>query len=136
MKLQKLLLATVAVGIAVNIYDYLLHGILLQGPLYSHLTSFMRADASFPLLVLTDFVSALVFVWVYDRVQVAFPSGPMGGAVFGLYAAVLVGFPTWISCYLLFTGFTYGLAWAWTLAGLGWGLIAGAIAGMVYRTRA
>ena len=136
MRIQKFLLATVAVGVAVNIYDYVLHGMLLQGPLYSQLTGFMRADASVPLLVLSDFVAALVFVWVYDRVQSAFPPGPKGGAVFGLYAAVLIGFPTWIGCYLLIAGFTYGLAWAWTFAGLGWGLIAGAIAGLLYRARA
>ena len=135
MRLRNVLLATVAVGVAVNVYDYILHAVLLQGPLYSHLTGLMRPDASIPLLVLTDFVAALVFVWVYDRVHSAFAPGPRGGATFGLYAAVLVGFPTWISCSLLIVGFTYGLAWAWTLAGLGWGLLAGAIAGGLYGAR-
>ena len=133
MRIQKILLATVAAGIAVNIYDFLLHEVLLQGPLYSHLTSFFRADAPLPLIVVSDFVAALVFVWVYDRVQGAFPAGPKGGATFGVYAGVLVGFPTWIMCNLLISGFTYELAWAWTLAGLGWGLVAGASAGAVYR---
>ena len=134
MKLQKILLAALAAGIAVNIYDFLLHDVVLQGPLYSHLTSFFRADASLPLVVLSDFVAALVFACVYERVQGAFPAGPKGGATFGLYAGVLVGFPTWIMCNLLITGFTYELAWAWTLAGLGWGPIAGACVGWVYRT--
>jgi hypothetical protein len=129
MNLPRLLLVAAAVGLAINIYDFLLHGVLLQGPLYSGLTDFMRPDVSPVLLVLTDFVAALVFVWFYDRVRTAFPPGPRGGAVFGLYAAVLVGFPTWISCCLLIGGFTYALAWTWTLAGLGWGLIAGSIAG-------
>jgi hypothetical protein len=132
MRLQKILLAALAAGIAVNIYDFLVHDVLLQGPLYSHLTSFFRPDASVPLLAVTDFVTALVFVWVYDRVQGAFPAGPKGGATFGLYAGVLVGFPTWIMCNLLITGFTYELAWVWTVVGLGWGLVAGACAGWVY----
>jgi len=128
MPVSRLLLTTAAVGVAVNVYDFLVHGLLLQRPLYSHLP-LMRTDMSPPLLIVTDFVAALVFVWVYQRVRPSFGAGPAGGAVFGLYAGVLVNFPTWIASYLLLQGFTYGLAWAWTLAGVVWGILAGAVAG-------
>jgi hypothetical protein len=128
MPVSRFLVTAAAVGVAVNVYDFLVHGLLLQGPLYSHLP-LMRTDMSLPLLVVTDFVAALVFVWVYQRARPSFGAGPAGGAVFGLYAGVLVNFPTWIGSHLLLQGFTYGLAWAWTLAGVAWGILAGAVAG-------
>lgn len=130
MPISKLLVTTVVVGIVVNVYDFLVHGMLLQGPLYSRLP-LMRTDMSVPLLIVTDFVAALVFVWVYQRVRSSFAPGAGGGATFGLYAGVLVNFPTWIGGYLLLEGFTYGLAWAWILTGILWAVLAGAVAGAI-----
>jgi hypothetical protein len=128
MRLGKLLAIALAVGVVVNIYDFVVHGLLLHGLLYSRIPA-MRAEMSVPMLVLTDFVAALVFVWVYQRCRPAFPRGAAGGATFGFYAGVLVNFPTWIVTYLLINGFTYGLAWTWILTGIGWGVLAGALAG-------
>lgn len=128
MPLPRLLLTALIVGIVVNVYDFLVHGLLLAGPLYSR-TPLVRQEASIALLVLSDFIAALVFVWVFQRVRACFPPGAAGGAVFGLYAGVLVNFPTWIVCYILLDGFTYGLAWAWILTGVLWGVVAGAVAG-------
>ena len=131
MKLQTLFVTALVVGVVANVFDFAVHGVLLAGPLYSGLPTLMRTDASMPLLVLSDFVAALVFVWVYARVRVAFPVGPRGGAIFGLYAGVLVSFPTWIVAYLLIAGFTYGLAWTWTIVGIAWCIVAGAVTGAV-----
>ena len=128
MPVSAFLVTAVVVGIVVNVFDFLVHGILLQGPLYSTLP-LMRTDASPPLLIVTDFVAAVVFVWVYQKVRRSFPPGAAGGATFGLYAGMLVNFPTWIGCYLLFNGFSYGLAWAWILTGIMWAVLAGAVAG-------
>lgn len=50
-----------------------------------------------------------------------------------MYAGVLVNFPTWIFSRLLIDGFTYGLAWAWTAIGIVGTVIAGAVAGVVYK---
>jgi hypothetical protein len=130
MPVSTFLIATVVVGIVVNVFDAVVHGFLLQGPLYSTLP-LMRTDAAFPLLILTDFVAAAVFVWVYLRLRASFSPGAAGGATFGLYAGVLVNFPTWIACYLILSGFTSSLAWAWTLAGILWCVVAGAVVGAV-----
>jgi hypothetical protein len=128
MPVSKLLVTAIVVGLVVNVYDFLIHGILLQGALYSKLP-LMRPDASVPLLIVNDFVAAVVFVWVYQRVRPNFAPGAAGGALFGLYAGVLVNFPTWIACYLLLNGFTYALAWAWILTGIVWAVVAGAVTG-------
>jgi hypothetical protein len=128
--LPRLLLTALIVGLVVNLYDFVVHGLLLTGPLYSKLP-IMRQGMSLPLIILTDFVAALIFVWVFQRVRACFAPGAAGGASFGFYAGVLVNFPTWIASYLLLEGFTCGLAWAWILTGVVWGVLAGAVAGAV-----
>jgi len=132
MNVKKMLLATVAVGVVMNVFDFVVQGQLLKG-YYAQFGSLFRTDMPIPWLVVGDFVAALVFVVVYDRVFSSFGGGPKGGATFGLYAGVLVNFPTWIFSYLLIAGFSYGLAWVWTVVGIVWGVIAGAVAGAVYK---
>ncbi len=131
MNVQKLLLAAVAVGVAVNVFDFVVHGQLLAG--YSAQFPIFVTPPPIPWLVVGDFVAALVFVWVYSRVYSSFGGGPKGGATYGLYAGILVNFPTWIFAYLIIKGFTYGLAWTWTVIGIVWCVLAGAVAGAVYK---
>jgi hypothetical protein len=133
MNVKKFIPAALAVGVAVNVFDYIVHGQILQGPVYSQLTTLMRADTPMYWLVIGDFVAAFVFVWVYDRVYGSFGGGPKGGAMYGLYAGILVNFPTWIFGHLLINGFTYGLAWIWTIVGILWGVVGGAVAGAMYK---
>jgi hypothetical protein len=131
MNVKKLLLATVVVGVVMNIVDFLVQGQLLAG-LYANLPLFKR-EPPIPWLVFGNFVTALVFVWVYDRVQSSFGGGVKGGATYGLYAGILINFPTWIFAHLIFEGFPYSLAWTWTLVGVVWCVIAGAVAGALYK---
>ncbi len=133
MNVKKLLLATVVVGVVMNIVDFLVHGQLLAG-YYANLPLFKK-EAAIQWLVIGDFVAALVFVWVYDRVLSSFGGGPKGGATYGLYAGILANFPTWIFANLLFEGFPYGLAWTMTLTGVVWCVIAGAIVGALYNRK-
>ena len=80
-----------------------------------------------------DFIAALVFTWVYLRLAPQAPAGPAGGATFGLYAGVLVNFPKNIFLHLLIQGFPYALSWIWTLYGIMWYVVLGAIAGAMNR---
>jgi hypothetical protein len=132
MNVKKVLLTALAVGVVMNVFDFLVQGMLLSG-WYSQFSILRKGPPPILWLVVGDFVAALVFVWVYDRVASAFAAGPKGGALFGLYAGVLVNFPTWIFAHLIIEGFTYGLAWGWTALGIVWGVVAGAVAGAVYK---
>lgn len=133
MNVKKLLLATLAVGVVWNVLDFLVHGQVLAGVFYSKLPSLFRTEMNPAFFVLGDFVGALVFVWVYDRVYGSFGGGPKGGATYGLYGGILVNFPTWMFMYLVFAGFPYALAWVWTIYGIVAGVIAGAVAGATYK---
>ncbi|MFO7586643.1 MAG: hypothetical protein R6X22_01080, partial [Gemmatimonadota bacterium] len=89
---KKLVLAAIAVGIAVNVFDFVVHGLLL-GSTYASLPEVFRQENNVGWLVALDFLMALVFVWVYVRVRASFAPRATGGAAFGLYAGVLLGFP-------------------------------------------
>jgi hypothetical protein len=134
MNLKKILVPAIVVGIVANVFDFLAHGVILQG-YYMGFTIFNQ-DAPMGWLIFGDFVAALVFVWVYDRVLGSFSADLKGGATYGLYAGILVNFPTWIFSSILFTGFTYGLAWVWTIVGILWGVVNGAVAGAMFKKAA
>jgi len=130
--LKKLVLAALAVGVAINLVDFFVHGMLFENVYYSQVPIFRR-DSTIPFLVLGDFMKGLVFVWVYDRVRGSFAAGAAGGAAFGLYAGVLVQFPANIFLHLLVRDFPYGLTWAWTVYGVVLFVLVGAIAGAIYK---
>jgi hypothetical protein len=136
MNVKKLLLATVVVGVVANVLDFIVHGLILQGPYYSQLTTLFRQDAPRLWMIVGDFVWALVFVWVYSRVYSSFSGGPTGGATYGLYVGILLNFPANLFMNMMFVGFPYGLAWIWVI----WGIIAtvinGAVAGAIYKKEA
>ena len=133
MNVKKLLLATLAVGVVMNVLDFIVQAQVLQGMYYSKLTSLFRTDMPVAGLVIGDFVAALVLVWVYARVMGSFEGGPKGGATYGLYVGVLANFPTWIFLNMLIVGFPYVLAWIWTIYGTVATVIAGAVAGAIYK---
>ncbi|MBK6798255.1 MAG: hypothetical protein IPG76_16125 [Acidobacteria bacterium] len=133
MNLKKFIITGLATGVVGTIYDLVVNGFLLQGPVYSKHMSLFRQDSSMLWLTVANFVGALVFVWFYTKVKGSFSEGWKGGATYGLYAGILINFPTWIFAHLLFNNFSYIVAWAIILSGIGWGIVAGAVAGTLYK---
>ncbi|MDZ7361657.1 MAG: hypothetical protein ONB46_13170 [candidate division KSB1 bacterium] len=85
MNVKKCVIASLAVGVALNVYDFIAHGQILASMYYSKLTTLMRQDAPMHWFIIGDFVAGFVFVWVYDRVYGSFGGGLKGGATYGLY---------------------------------------------------
>ena len=131
MNVQRFVLASLVVGVVMNIVDFVFHGLIMAST-YASLPLF-RQDSQIGWLVFGDFVFAFVFVWVFARVQGSFPAGAGGGATFGFYAGVLLSFPMNLFLHLLFVGFPYSLSWIWTVYGIVLAVIAGAVAGAVYK---
>jgi hypothetical protein len=137
MNIKKLVIATVAVGVVMMVLDFVIHVQILSGPYYSQLPSlFKQSEPPMVWIIIGDLVAALVFVWVYDRVYGSFGGGWKGGATYGLFAGILVNFPTWLFMNLVLEGFPYGLAWIWTIVGVVYGVILGAVAGALYKKEA
>ena len=133
MNAKQLLLTTLAVGIIANVLDFIVQGMILQRAYYARLSGVFREDAPVYWLIIGDFLVALVLVWVYDRVYRSFGGGAGNGARYGLYAGILVNFPTWLFLPVILARFPYGLAWIWTIYGVVFYVILGAVAGAMYR---
>lgn len=132
MQTGRILKTGLAVGVVANIYDFVTNTYLF--PMLGPQPAFMRSmqEMSIHWLVIGDFVGALVLVWFFDKVRAAFGPGAMGGATYGLYAGILINFPTWIFVHLVFRDVGYRDAWMFTVMGIVWGVIMGAVAGAVW----
>lgn len=132
MQTGRILKAGLAVGVVMNIYDYVTNTFVF--PMFGPPPAFMKDMASLPMmwLVISDFVAGLVFIWVFDKVRAAFGPGAKGGATYGVYAGILMNFPLWIVMYLVMKDLPYGVAWTYTINGVVWGVIAGAVGAIVY----
>jgi hypothetical protein len=134
MNVKKLLLATLVVGIVAIIWDYVVHMQILMGT-YSQMAIFNK-DISMLWVIIGDFVWALVFVWVYNRVYGSFSGGPKGGATYGFYAGVLLSFPAMLFNNVLYVDYPYWLAWVQVILGIVYCVIVGAVAGAIYKKEA
>ncbi len=126
MNLSALLKLGMVTGVVLNILDFIVQGNLLAG-MYAANPAFRNTADLVPYLVAGDFAAAFVFCWAYLKLGAATGAGAGGGAVFGLYAGVLIGFPTWIFVHLLVNGIPYGMTWILTI----WQVIAYVIIGAV-----
>ena len=128
MNVKKCLTIGLVLGIVANIIDFVVQGNLLAG--YYAGPPF-RQDNNIPLFIVGDFVAALVFTWFYLRFAASVPAGAAGGATLGVYAGVLISFPTNIFLHLVIQGFPYALSWIWTIYGIVLYVVLGAIAGVL-----
>ncbi len=132
MKNSKFWIAVAVCGVVMNIVDFLFQGMVMTPMYYSKHTDVFIDMANPVWFVIIDFVTVFVLAWVYDKVAGSFNSGWKGGAMYGLYAGILVNFPTWIFFHLFIRGFSYKFAWLTTIYGIVWTVIAGAIITSIY----
>ncbi|MBM3737235.1 MAG: hypothetical protein FJW39_15750 [Acidobacteria bacterium] len=134
MNWKRCLIAIIAAGVVVNVFDMVVHGWLFQQMFYSKLKELFRPEAemNLPMIIFGDFVGAAVLVWFYNRVLASFGPGAVAGAKFGAYAGVFAGFPTFIFMHLTIRGYPYSLAWAMTIYAVVWCTVAGIVAGLIY----
>ena len=126
MDFKKFFTIGLAIGIVVNVMDFVVQGNLLAG---FYRQAPFRQENMIGWMILGDFVAAFVFAWFYLAVAGSFAPGVSGGATMGFYSGVLVNFPAAIFMYLMFQGFPYFLSWIWIVYGIFWYVCAGAIAG-------
>jgi hypothetical protein len=136
MKTSRFWIAVLGAGLVMNAFDFVVHGQLLNGMYYAKMPSLFNSTANPAWYILGDFLSVLVLAWFYDMVSGSFPTGAAGGAKFGAYAGILISFPTWLLTSAMIIGFPYGLAWLWTILGVAWGAIAGAVVAALYKKSA
>lgn len=133
MNLKRFLVAGLAGGVVANVMDAVVHGQILTAKYYAQMPGLFRQDNRLPWLIGGTFVAALVLAWVWTKVHTCFGGGAKGGALGGFYAGVLINFPGQAFAYLMFAGFPMALACLWTIYGILWAVVVGAVIGALYK---
>jgi hypothetical protein len=136
MQVGRIIKTGLAAGIVANAWDFAINTFLMPMLQRAPESVYLPEELMIERLVITDFVAAFVFVWFYDRVHSLFGSGAKGGATYGLYAGILINFPMWLMIANLFRGYPYVDAAIWTANGLLWGVVVGAVTGLVWEKTA
>lgn len=131
--MKKYLAASIAVWVWLLVWDNFIAGTVLGSAMAS--IPGVRADYSKVWEAVGDLCSALVLCGVYGRTRAVFGEGLKEGAIFGVYAGVLLGFPTWLNMTNYF-GWPYASSWMFTVVIIALYAVAGAIAGAVYKAMA
>ena len=79
-----------------------------------------------------DLCAAMMLTGVYARVRGVYGVGAKNGAIYGVYAGLLINFPTWLFM-TVYAAWPYALTWTMTVAGTLVTVVAGAIIGTVYQ---
>ena len=128
--MKNYLAAAVAVLVWYLIWDNFL-GAMVMGSTMSQIPG-MVAEVSKQWETIGDLFAALMVTGVYARTRGVFGVGPKNGAIYGVYAGLLINFPNWLFMSVYF-GWPYKAVWMITIALTLLTVVAGAIAGTVYQ---
>lgn len=120
-------------GIVAAVWYVVFDMFLMEPVLGSYLAGVpgMNAAPAMMWVVIGDVVACLVLAAVYARTRSIFGVGLKNGATYGVYAGVLINFPTWLFM-SVYAGWPYASAWAMTIASLFYVTVGGALIGLVY----
>jgi len=125
------LAAAVAVLVWFLVWDNFLAGMLI-GSTLAQIPGIV-AEVSKLWETVGDLFAALMLAGVYARVRGVYGVGAKNGAVYGVYAGLLINFPTWLFM-TVYAGWPYAVTWTLTIALTLSTVVAGAIIGTVYQT--
>jgi len=122
----KVLLTGLVGGIVVNIYEFIMHGMIMRGT-YESYEVFAREPASPLWFVLLAVIIGIAGAMIFAKTRAAWGPGTKGGLVFGAFVGIIAFFAQFYYP-LTIAGFPYYLAWCWGgIAFIGW-LVFGAVA--------
>jgi len=127
--MKRTAIAVVAVYVAVSIYDYVLHGVLLTS-LYASSAQLWRPMAEYRmgLGMIVTLVSAACFVLVYSQFIAgkSLKTALLYGLILGVGQGMSMGYGSYAVMPI-----PYMLALAWFLGSIGHNLLAGAVTGWI-----
>ena len=132
MKSARFWIAVAVSGVVMNIVDFVVQAMIMTNMYYLKHPDVFLTTTNPAWYILGDFVTVFVLAWVFVKVAKSFSAGWLGGAAYGLYAGVLVNFPTWIMTHLLLKGISYKFAWFSTIYGIVWTVIAAVVIAAIY----
>ena len=132
MNWSKVLIAGIVGGIAANIADFVMHG-LIMGKTYMKYTDVFSQEQANPFYFLAiSLLMAFFMAAIFAKTRGSWAAGWVGGATFGFWIGLFMFFSNFIPA-LVVDGFPYFLSWCWGGMGLIAATVMGAAIGAVYK---
>lgn len=128
--MKNFLAAVVAALVWFLVWDNFLSGMLIGSTLAQ--IPGVVAEVSKLWETVGDLFAAMMLTGVYARVRSVYGVGTKNGAIYGVYAGLLINFPTWLFM-TVYAGWPYSVTWTMTIALTLNVVVAGAIIGTVYQ---
>lgn len=132
MNWTRIVAAGLAAGIATNIADFVMHGMIMAATYKRYTQVFSQTPANpawFALVAVCIGVAAAI---LFGRTRNAWAPGWQGGLTFGFFLGLVAFFPGFYNP-LVIDGFPYYLSWCWGGITMIDSLIAGAVLGAIIK---
>ncbi len=134
MNWKRLIIAWIAVFIAFQVMDYVVHTLIL-GPTYMAMTDVWRSDMMDKMWMFIPMGIIITFLFVYIFVKGYENKGRMEGLRYGLIIGLFMNIPAAFSSHVLYP-IEMGLAVKWFVFGMVEFIIAGIILAAIYKPKA
>lgn len=132
MNWTKALIAGVAAGVAMNIVDFVNHGVLMAGTYESLPDVFTQEQANPAWFFLVAISLAIAAALLYAKTYACWGGGAKSGLTFGFWLGLVLFFVPFYNP-LVIDGFPYYLAWCHGGMNLIAFLVAGTVIGLIYK---
>jgi hypothetical protein len=135
MNWTKAVIAGVVGGFVVNLYSWVMHG-MIMGPTYVKYPETFQQEGSNPLWFFVVSISiGVAGALLFGKTRAAWGAGVKGGVTFGFFIGLVSFFSQFYSP-LVINGFPYYLSWCWGgISLIGW-MVFGAVAALLYKPAA
>jgi hypothetical protein len=131
MNWSKAVIAGVVGGVALNLADWVMHGMIMASA-YSKYPVFSQEEANPLLFLAVALCLAIPAALLFAKTRSIWADGLMGGATYGFWLGVVFFFANFYDP-LVLEGFPYHLAWCWGGIQLIGYVIMGAVFGLILK---
>jgi hypothetical protein len=132
MNWQRAIVAGLAGGIAINLADFVMHGIIMAET-YTKFPVFSQEPANPLWFLLVAICIGIPAAILFAQTRNSWTEGIQGGIIFGFWLGLVTFFPPFYDS-LVIEGFPYFLSWCWGGANLISFIIFGAVVGGIYKS--
>jgi len=132
MNVKRFLLAVVLLAVVANLYDWVVHGILLRS-IYEQFPALWRTPEPLVWMILTEVVWVVIFCLLYAQYGKARAWGVSNGLWFGLWTGLLAGWLPAVFNKLLLANFPAPVYMGFAVGNTVSIVLLGALLGAVYR---
>lgn len=132
MNWTRILAGGVAAGIAMNVADFVMHGMIMSATYMRYTEVFSQTQANPLWFTLIGVCMGIAAALLFGKTRASWAPGWKGGLVYGFFLGLVGFFPDFYNA-LVIEGFPYYLVWCWGGITMIDSLIAGTVLGAVIR---